>query len=81
MVKTGLPLRQVLQKPDLAGRMISWSIEFSEHDIKYEKRGPIKAQVLADFMVELSPAPTEHDECSGFQWWMGRQVPREVEQG
>jgi hypothetical protein len=39
VVKTDLQLRQVLQKPDLAGRMVSWSIELSEYDIKYEVRG------------------------------------------
>ena len=26
-VKTDLPLKQILQRPDMAGRMVSWSIE------------------------------------------------------
>jgi len=34
--------------------MVSWSIELSEFGIKYEPGGPIKAQYLADFVVELS---------------------------
>jgi hypothetical protein len=44
----------VLQKPDLAGRMVTWSVELSEFDIIFEPRGAIKAQVLADFIVEMT---------------------------
>ena len=47
------PIRQVLQKPDLAGRMVTWLIELSEFDIQYEPRATIKAQALADFLVEM----------------------------
>lgn len=57
VVKSNQPIRQVLQKPDLVGRMVSWSIELSESGIIYEPRGPIKAQVLSDFVVELTPLP------------------------
>lgn len=57
VVKIDQQIRHVLQKPDLARRMISWSIELSEYRIAYEPRGSIKAQVLSDFLVELtSPA-------------------------
>jgi len=45
----------VLTKPDLAGRMIGWSVELSEFGITYEPRGPIRSQRLVDFLVELSP--------------------------
>ncbi|RDX98916.1 Retrovirus-related Pol polyprotein, partial [Mucuna pruriens] len=38
IVRTDMPIQQVLRKPDLAGRM----------------RGPIKAQALADFITELT---------------------------
>ena len=34
VVRTDLPLRQVLHKPDLAGRLVAWSNELSEHDIR-----------------------------------------------
>ncbi|XP_057427450.1 uncharacterized protein LOC130720771 [Lotus japonicus] len=54
-VKTDFPLRQVLQKPDLAGRMVSWAVELSEFGIVFEKKGQVKAQVLADFVNEMSP--------------------------
>ncbi|RDY05097.1 Tf2-11, partial [Mucuna pruriens] len=48
-----MPIQQVLRKPDLAGRMVAWSVQLSEFDISFERRGPIKAQALADFMTEL----------------------------
>src|ERR1044072_7121733 len=59
-VKTDLPLRQILQRPDMAGRTVGRSVESSEYGLEFEPRGPIKAQVLADFVTELTPAPAEH---------------------
>ena len=56
----------MLHKPDLAGRLVAWSIELSEHDVKYEPRTAIKSQVLADFIVELSDAGPEAD--APVQW-------------
>ena len=35
--------------------------------MQYEPRGPIKAQVYADFVVELSSVAT-HQEGAGFGW-------------
>nr|KYP39701.1 Retrovirus-related Pol polyprotein from transposon 297 family [Cajanus cajan] len=55
VVRTDCPITKVLQKPELAGRMMAWSIELSEFDIRFEPRGAIKAQSLADFINELSP--------------------------
>ena len=54
-VKTNYPIYKILFKPDLVGRMIGWSVELSEFDIKYESRGVIKSQCLANFSVELTP--------------------------
>ena len=36
IVKTDHPIRQVLKKLKLAGRMIAWSVELSEFDISFE---------------------------------------------
>jgi hypothetical protein len=54
IVKTDYPMKHVLRKPDLAGRMVAGSVELSEFDITFVPRGCIKAQVLPDFVVELS---------------------------
>lgn len=55
MVKTNYPVYKILSKPDLAEQMIGWSVELSEFDIRYEPRGAIKSQCLADFSIELTP--------------------------
>jgi len=47
-----------LRKPKLAGRMVTWSMELSVFGIKYEPRGPIKAQSLADFIIQM-PTTTQ----------------------
>ena len=53
-MKTDLPIKQVLKKLDMTGRLVKWALELGEYDITYEPRGPIKAQVLADFLAELT---------------------------
>ncbi|XP_057444763.1 uncharacterized protein LOC130737008 [Lotus japonicus] len=65
-VKTDFPLRQVLQKPDLAGRMVSWAVELSEFGIVFEKKGQIKAQGLIDFVNEMSPEEKVPEEVEWF---------------
>jgi len=42
-------------------------VELSEFDIHYEPRGPIKGQIYADFVVELSLAAT-HQKGANFRW-------------
>nr|KYP33134.1 Retrovirus-related Pol polyprotein from transposon opus [Cajanus cajan] len=63
VVKTDYPIKQILRKPELAGRMIAWSVELSEFGIQYESRGPLKAQCLADFVAELTPIATEEPQA------------------
>ncbi|RDX96069.1 Tf2-9, partial [Mucuna pruriens] len=57
IVRTDLPIRQVLGKPDLAGRMF---------DITFESRGHVKAQAMADFLVEMTPAADEDEKGEWF---------------
>ena len=64
---TNLPIQKVLQKPDVAGRMVRWAVELSEFDIQYQPRGSIKGQVYADFIAELSPGGEQEVEV-GSQW-------------
>jgi len=58
IVRTDYPIFKILSMPDLAGRMIGWSVKLSEFDIRYEPRGAIKSQCLPDFSAELTPLPT-----------------------
>lgn len=57
IVNTNYPIKRVLKKLDLAGRMVAWAVELSEYDITYASRNIIKSQVLVYFLVELS-SPT-----------------------
>jgi len=43
IVRTDYPIFKILSKSDLAGRMIGWSVELSEFDIRYEPSGNIKS--------------------------------------
>ncbi|XP_059635424.1 uncharacterized protein LOC132277602 [Cornus florida] len=42
VVLTTFPIRMILHKPDLSGRMTKWAIELSSFDITYEPRTAIK---------------------------------------
>nr|XP_009388102.1 PREDICTED: uncharacterized protein LOC103974923 [Musa acuminata subsp. malaccensis] len=53
-VVTDQPLRQVLSKFDVAGRLLKWAVELCEHDVRYVPRTAIKAQSVADFIAELT---------------------------
>jgi len=67
LVMTDLPIQKVLKKPDVAGRMVKWAVELSEFNIKYEPRGPIKGQIFADFVVELSSERVQNPG-DDFRW-------------
>ena len=49
MVLTDLPLRGIIHRPDLSGRMACWAMELSVYGIQYKPRLLKKGQVLADF--------------------------------
>ena len=57
-VVTNLPLWQILQKLDMSGRLLRWSLELSEFDIIFKPRSAIKAQAIADFIAEFA-----NDSC------------------
>ena len=61
-VPTEYPMKQVLHKPEVSGRLMKWAIELSEFNIKYKPKRAIKGQVLADFVMEF--APIEPDETT-----------------
>lgn len=54
-VMTTQPLRNILHSPSQSGRMAKWAVELSEYDIEYKNRTCAKSQVLANFLIELTP--------------------------
>ena len=60
-VPTEYPMKQVLHKPKTSGRLMKWGIELSEFDIRYKPKTVIKGQVLADFVMEFTPAELAED--------------------
>ncbi|GAV76276.1 RVT_3 domain-containing protein [Cephalotus follicularis] len=63
-VLTDKPLRQVLEKPDMSGRLIKWPIKLGEYNVKYEARPTIKSQVLADFVGDNTPTECMEEDSS-----------------
>ncbi|GJR09262.1 reverse transcriptase domain-containing protein [Tanacetum coccineum] len=58
IVVTDQPIKQVLSKLEVAGRLQKQSIELGEYAIHYRPRVSVKGQILADFIVER---PEEDD--------------------
>ncbi|KAH9658287.1 Ribonuclease H [Citrus sinensis] len=54
IVLTDQPIRQVLAKPDISGRMTKWAIELGEFDILYHPRTSLKRQAVANFIAEFT---------------------------
>ncbi|XP_057785414.1 uncharacterized protein LOC131002940 [Salvia miltiorrhiza] len=57
IVRTIIPFRQILGRPDLAGKMVKWAIELGEYEVEFEPRTAIRAQALADFIQEATRWP------------------------
>ena len=53
-VLTNQPLRRVLHRPDISGRLASWTVELSQFSIEFAPRTAVKSQVLSDFIAECS---------------------------
>ena len=56
---TNQPLRSILHKPDLSGRILKWATEPSEYRIKYQPKLAMKKQVMVDFIAEIPQKPSQ----------------------
>jgi hypothetical protein len=68
-VLTEYPMKKILQKPDLSGRLVNWSVELGQFDIEFHPRTSIKGQVLADFLLEFNNTP-ESEELPKKETWV-----------
>ena len=55
-VPTEYPMKQILNKPETSRRLIKWDIELSKFEIRYKPRTTLKGHILADFIMEFTPA-------------------------
>ncbi|XP_012857161.1 PREDICTED: uncharacterized protein LOC105976442 [Erythranthe guttata] len=65
VVLTNYPLKQILRSPQTSGRLAKWAIELREYGVEFKPRPAIKAQVLADFLVEM----TSVEESTSLPTW------------
>ncbi|KMT11469.1 hypothetical protein BVRB_5g107940 [Beta vulgaris subsp. vulgaris] len=52
------PIKYILSRPVLSGRIVKWAILISQHDIVYVSQKAIKGQALADFLAD-HPTPSD----------------------
>ena len=69
IVLTNQPLRNVLHKPNITGRMLQCAIELSEYGIDYQPRLSLKRQVMANFIAELPESRAPDKESTQDDWW------------
>jgi hypothetical protein len=81
IVRTDVPIRAILQKPNLAGWMVGWAVELLEFDIHYENRKAIKAQALSDFLLERTPVSSTAPDTTWNLWVDGASNINEEELG
>ncbi|MCI57389.1 maturase K, partial [Trifolium medium] len=67
VVRTDQPIKQLLAHPDMTGQMLKWSLELAEFEIHYKSRKALKAQVLDDFVAEMTnPSTPEKNKWTIF---------------
>jgi hypothetical protein len=58
------PLGEVIQNPEVEGRIAKWALELLGQNITYAPRSAIKSQVLADFVAEWTEMQTPQRRSS-----------------
>ncbi|GJT50087.1 reverse transcriptase domain-containing protein [Tanacetum coccineum] len=58
-VITDQPIKQIISRPDVAGRLQKWSVMLGEQNITFWPRTSMKGQILTDFLIEkLDKSPS-----------------------
>jgi hypothetical protein len=60
-VLTEYPMKKILRKPDLSGRLVNWSVELGQFVVEFHPQTSIKGQVLVDFLLEFSNIPESEE--------------------
>lgn len=54
-VKINYPIKNVIRKLEMSGRMAKWYAQLSTYDLTYEAKFTIKSQTLKNFMADFNP--------------------------
>ncbi|KAL2250206.1 UNVERIFIED_CONTAM: Retrovirus-related Pol polyprotein from transposon [Sesamum indicum] len=65
IVLTNHPLKHIMSRPEASGILIKWAVELGQYDVEYQPRTTQKAQVLADFVMELLGDPKSPPVAEG----------------
>ncbi|XP_031099666.1 uncharacterized protein LOC116003865 [Ipomoea triloba] len=70
-VLTDQPIGAILRTSTSSGRLVKWAMMLTQFALEYKPRPSIKAQALADFMVECTVRDIEADQNSlqTPEWW------------
>ena len=62
VVLTNHPMKQVLRRLEVSGRLVKWAVELTQFDILFQPQTAIKGQALADFIAEFTfPSKVDPD--------------------
>ena len=63
-VMTNQPLRRILHRPDMSGRLAAWTIELSQFSLEFAPRMAMKSQALSDFVAECNFSDNQENKPS-----------------
>ena len=55
---TSYPLRAILHNSNATGNIAKWAAELVEFQLDFQPRHVVKSQILADFIAEWTPSPS-----------------------
>ena len=58
----------MVQKSNHSGRLSKWAIELGEYDVTFQSKPAAKSQVLANFLIELTPELEQDLQLSNATW-------------
>ncbi|XP_071712643.1 uncharacterized protein [Rutidosis leptorrhynchoides] len=72
LVLTDSPIKQVLSKPEVSGRLVKWAIELGVHEIHYAPRTAVKASSsdgTGAYLILIGPDGEEHIYALRFEFF------------
>ena len=68
VILTNLPLRTIMQNSNHSSRLSKWAIELGEYHVTFQSKPAVKSQVLADFLVDLTPELEQDLQLPNATW-------------